>query len=744
MKQILGAIVLIVFIISLISSALTYSQVNQEEKRLTSDLQFRSSLVAESLRETVEPNFINKSDQYLQTVVEKFADKERVVGLAIFDNKENIVAMTTSLPKDVLLSQDIAPHAMDEDKANGDFLKINNKKTYMFALPLHDKGSVVGSLMIVQNADYIDARLLDIWKSNLIRLFVQALLLSIAALLIIRWIIYQPIANLVESIKSMRMGIPQQNKSKANYLFFGPLVKEVANINKSLTEARHTASEEAKLRLEKLDSPWTRERLKEFIKEFLKDKTIFLVSNREPYIHVKEGSKIKYFFPASGMATAIEPVMHATGGTWIAHGSGNADKQVVDSHDRIRVPPDEPQYTLRRVWLTEEEEEGYYYGFSNEGIWPLCHMAHTRPIFRKEDWNQYEKVNGKFAESVFQEIKGVEKPLILIQDYHFALLPRMIKNHRPDAQVSIFWHIPWPNSEAFRICPWRKEMLDGLLGADLIGFHTQQSCLNFLDTVGREHESLIDFEQFTITKGGHISYIKPFPISIPFSNGEYEISGEKKEGKNIQKILDDLHVHTKYIAIGVDRLDYTKGIIERLKAVEFFLDQNPQYRKQFTLIQIAPPTRSRIERYLRFGEEVEEEVNRINKKFTQNNWKPIVFLKKHHTHEEIFALYKAANVCLVTSLHDGMNLVAKEFVSVRSDEQGVLVLSQFAGASRELKDALIVNPYNIEGTAEAIREALTMSKVEQNRRMKRMREIVKNYNVYRWAADFLKTLSSIT
>ncbi|MBI2611754.1 trehalose-6-phosphate synthase [Candidatus Gottesmanbacteria bacterium] len=743
MKQIIGAIVIIVFIISLIVFAFTYSQVEQEEKRLTSDLQFRSSLVAESLRETIEPNFINKSEEYLQTVVEKFADKERVVGLAIFDNKENVIAMTKTLPRQTFVNQEIAAHSMDQDQANGEFVKIDKKKIYLFALPLHDKESVVGSLMIVQNADYIDTRLIDIWKNNMIRLFIQALLLSIATLLIIRWIIYQPIASLVESIRSMRMGIPQEEKGKSNYIFFGPLMREVANINRSLTEARHAASEEAKMRLEKLDTPWTKERLKEFVKEFLKDRTIFLVSNREPYIHVKEGGKIKYFFPASGMATAIEPIMQACGGTWIAHGSGNADKLVVDKHDRIKVPPEEPQYTLRRVWLTEEEEEGYYYGFANEGIWPLCHMAHTRPIFRKEDWQEYEKVNGKFAESILQEIKDIEKPLILIQDYHFALLPRMIKNQRPDAQVSIFWHIPWPTPEGFRICPWRKEMLNGMLGGDLIGFHTQLSCNNFLETVGREHESILDFEQFTITKGGHISLVKPFPISIPFSNGVYEIRGEKKEAKDPKKILEELHVHTKYIAVGVDRLDYTKGIIERLRAIEFFLDHNPQYRRQFALIQVAPPTRSRIERYLRFAEEVESEVNRINKKFTQNNWKPIVFLKKHHTHSEIFALYKAANVCLVTSLHDGMNLVAKEFVSVRDDEQGVLILSQFAGAARELKDALIVNPYNIEGTAEAIRLALTMSRVEQNRKMKRMREVVKNYNIYRWAADFLKTLSSI-
>lgn len=743
MKQIVGAVLLIVFIISLIVFAFTFSQVEQEQQRLTSDVQFRSSLVAESLRETVEPNFINKSNEYLQTVVEKFADNERVVGLAIFDNKENVIAMTKSLPSEALSKQEIAAHAMDEDKANGDFLVVNDKKTYLFALPLHDKGSVVGSLMIVQNADYIDARLLDIWKNNMIRLFFQALLLSIATLLIIRWIIYQPIASLVESIRSMRMGIPQENKGRANYLFFGPLMKEVASINKSLTEARLAASEEAKMRLEKLDTPWTKERLKEFVKEFLKDRTIYMVSNREPYIHVKDGGKTKYFFPASGMATAVEPIMQACGGTWIAHGSGNADKMVVDKHDRIRVPPEEPQYTLRRVWLTEQEEEGYYYGFSNEGIWPLCHMAHTRPIFRKEDWLEYEKVNAKFAESIFQEIKNVEKPIILIQDYHFALLPRMIKNHRPDAHVSIFWHIPWPNSEIFRICPWRKEMLDGMLGADLIGFHTQLSCNNFLDTAGKELEALIDYEQFTIAKGGHITAIKPFPISIPFSNGVYEISGEKKEKIDAKKILDELHVHSKYIAVGVDRLDYTKGIIERLRAVEFFLDHNPQYKGNFTFIQVAPPTRSHIQRYLRFAEEVEEQVNRINKKFTDKNWKPIVFLKKHHTHSEIFALYKLANICLVTSLHDGMNLVAKEFVSVRDDEQGVLILSQFAGASRELKDALIVNPYNIEGTAEAIREGLTMSKVEQNRRMKRMRDVVRNYNVYRWAADFLKTLSSL-
>lgn len=743
MKQFLGAILLILGVITLIVIAFTLNQVGQEEQRLRVDLQHRSTLLAESLKETVEPNFVNKSDQYLQSVVKKFDNRERIDGLAIYDNNGAIIAISSSLPAEISRSQKIAENAMDADKANGGFVQLENKKLYLLAVPLHDDKSVVGALMVVQNASYIDERLKEIWKANLVRLFVQATLLSLAALLLIRWIIYEPVRKMGESLRLARTGeVGQVSQNLPTSFFFRPLVKEISNIRKSLWEARITASEEARLRLEKLDSPWTSQRLKEFTKDILKGRAIFLVSNREPYIHTKTGGKINYYFPASGMVTAVEPIMQSCGGMWIAHGSGDADRLTVDKNDKLQVPPDEPKYTLRRVWLTEKEETGYYYGFSNDGLWPLCHIAHVRPTFRKEDWEEYKKANGKFAQAVISEIKNFHRPIILIQDFHLALLPRMIKNARPDATVGIFWHIPWPNPESFSICPWKKEILDGMLGADLIGFHTQLHCNNYVETVGRELESLIDFERFTITRGGHTSYIKPFPISIAFPE---EHSQLKRPSSNVetQKLLKELGVKTSYLGVGVDRLDYTKGILERLKAIEIFLTRFPAYGGNFTFIQIAAPSRSKIKRYQDFAENVGKEVERINNLFKKKDWKPIVLLKQYHSREEIYRFYRMANFCLVTSLHDGMNLVAKEFVAARDDEKGVLILSQFTGASRELKEALFVNPYNGEQTAEAIRAALEMAPSEQTKRMKRMRETVKNYNVYRWSAELLKTMINL-
>jgi len=741
MKQFLIVIFLVALIVSLVAISFTISQVGQEEKRLTIDLQHRSTLLAESLKDNIEPNFINKSDQYLQNVVEKFADKERLAGLVVYDNKGNIVAVSSILPKDISDSQKTAFDVMDSDKANGDFGKLNDKKMYLFAVPLHDKNSVVGSLMIVQNAGYIDNRLNEIWKNNLIRLSVQIFLLSIASVLLLRWIIFKPMIGLAESLKQMRSG-GRRITSHGNHLFFKPLAREISNMNKSLMEARFAAKEEARLRLEKLDSPWTKERLKEFVKDLLKNQEIFVVSNREPYVHTKEGNKTSFFFPTSGMVTAIEPFIQACGGTWIAHGSGDADKLVVDKYDRIKVPPDEPKYTLRRVWLTDEEEEGYYYGFSNEGLWPLCHIAHTRPIFRQEDWQEYQNVNRKFAKATLEEIKSVKNPVILVQDFHLALFPRLIKRERPDAKIGLFWHVPWPNSESFSICPFKKDLLKGMLGADLLGFHTQLHCNNFIDTVSKELESLIDLEQFAVTRNEHITYIKAFPISIAFYNGYHPHDQSiQLDSANILKSLD---IKAKYIALGVDRLDYTKGILERFKAIEFFLDKNPSYKENFVLIQISPPSRSRIKRYQDFDNEVKAETDRINSKFQSRGWKPIILLKKRHTHNELNEFYKLANICLVTSLHDGMNLVSKEFVAARDDEKGVLILSQFAGASRELKEALIINPYNAEQVSEAIKSGLEMSEKEQKRNMSKMRDVIKNNNVYRWSAELLRTLVNLS
>jgi trehalose-6-phosphate synthase len=497
------------------------------------------------------------------------------------------------------------------------------------------------------------------------------------------------------------------------------------------------------------ESLCTADRLRIHVQNKLQNGRLFVVSNREPYEHVLNEKSIEVMVPASGLVTAIEPVLVACEGTWIAHGAGEADTQTVDEHDRLRVPPDHPQYTLRRVWLSHEEEDGYYYGFSNEGLWPLCHIAHTRPVFRKEDWSCYQAVNRKFATAVLQEMEGTEEPFLLVQDYHLALLPRLVKKERPDARVAIFWHIPWPNPQAFGICPWERELLDGLLGADLIGFHTQSHCNYFLETIDSCLESRIDWEHFAVNRGGQRTLIKPFPISVGFSGlGEKRNGREKGNGNGSGlpdrgALINQLGIEAAFLGVGVDRVDYTKGILERFRGIERFFEKFPAYQERFTFVQIGAPSRTRIKSYSDLMAEAEREAERINGRFQAGKWKPIVFLKRYHSHREIEAYYRAAQVCLVTSLHDGMNLVAKEFVASRDDEQGALILSAFTGASRELCDALIVNPYDIEALADAIRSALSMDPAERAVRMQRMRRVVKEHNIYCWAASLITELAEI-
>jgi trehalose 6-phosphate synthase len=453
--------------------------------------------------------------------------------------------------------------------------------------------------------------------------------------------------------------------------------------------------------------------------------------------------------PPSGLVTAIEPVLQACDGVWVACGSGDADKASVDEFDRLRVPPDEPRYSLRRVWLTEQEEAQYYDGFANEGLWPLCHIAHTRPIFRAADWDCYQRVNQRFANALLEEMEGSEEPVVFVQDYHFALLPRMIKRARPDARVAIFWHIPWPNSEAFGICPWQGELLDGLLGADLIGFHIPMHCHNFLDSVDRVMESRTDREHMTVRRHGHLTTVRPYPVSVAFEAvpqiaiGADDPLAEDHRAAERQQLLSEFGVRAESVALGVDRLDYTKGIVERLEAIEQLLEDHPWHRERLTVVQIAAPSRTRIQSYADLKTKVEETVERINWRYQTARWKPIVLIQRQCNHDEVKRWYRVAELCMVTSLHDGMNLVAKEYVAARDDEDGVLLLSKFTGAAMELHDALLVNPYDVTGVSEAIHRALEMPRAERRQRMQRMRRQVMEHNIYLWAASILGDLREL-
>ena len=741
MKYIFAIIGSVVVAVSLVALGFNIRQVDQERATLTTNLEQRASLLAYSLKESVEPYYANSSQSSfqnsLQKVVNKFANRERLAGIALYDNKGTLLATSSGLPKTIIENIKIVADAMDSNTSNNDFFDTEGENRYVHVDPLHNDESIVGALMIVQNAGYINTSISQIWKDNLLRLFIQIIIFSITIFIVLRFFVFRQVIRLVESVKKIRMGEGKESfKDVGEYSFFTPLAKEITHISKSLSQARLSAQEEARMRFEKLDTPWTAERLKEFVKAYLKDQKIFLLFKGEPYTHKKSKDGIYCFSQAGGVLTALEPLMEACGGMWIAHGSGDADKETVDENDTIKVPPENPKYTLKRVWLTEEEDNGYDKGYSAQGLYPLCLNTHTRPIFKEEDWIEYKKVNEKFAKVLLTEIKDVPRPIIIVNEYHFSLLPKIIKEGRPDARIGIFWHTPWPSAEAFSICPQRKEILEGILGADVIGFHTQQFCNNFIDTIGKNVESLIDFDKFSITRDEHISYIRAFPIGVDFTNKQES----KKSNLLGKKILSDLKIKTKYLGLGVDRLDYAKGIPERFKGIEYFLDTHPEYKEQLTFLQIASPCRSKIEKYLEYKDLVSREAERINKKFGIKEWKPIVLEMKQYDHPDINSLYKSADICVVTSLHDGMNLVSKEYVAERNDELGVLILSQFTGASHDMKGALIINPYGAKEIADAIFKGITMSPVEQSKRMKTMRNSVKNYNIYRWAAELIKAI----
>ena len=511
-----------------------------------------------------------------------------------------------------------------------------------------------------------------------------------------------------------------------------------------LSRVRQALAEmEEKQRLEiDFRENWTPQALRQVVDGMLQSAQVLVVSNREPYIHNRgaDGRPVVQV-PASGMVTAIEPIMRACAGVWIAHGSGTADREVVDRHDHVKVPPDDPTYTLRRVWLTGEQEEGYYYGFSNEGLWPLCHLAYVRPEFRAGDWRAYQEVNAKFAEACASEAT-TDSPVVLIQDFHFALLPKLLREKIPKATILLFWHIPWPNAETFGVCPWKREMLMHMLSADILGFHTRYHCQNFLDAVDRFVECQIDHEHMTVTLKGHVCRVAPYPISIEWPPrwlkglpGVAECRVAVRERYGISP--------NAFLGLGVERWDFTKGIIERFHALEILLDRNPRYRGRITLLQIAAPSRSQLAAYQALQKHTYAEVERINGKFAVDGWQPIVLIGEHQEPARVFELYRGADFCLVNSLHDGMNLVAKEFVAARDDVDGVLILSTFAGASRELTEAILVNPFDVTETADAIEIAMRMNREERRGRMRLMRRTVKENNIYRWAGRMLMDAARI-
>jgi trehalose 6-phosphate synthase len=723
----------------LVTFVITWNDVRAVERARQIALEEGAASVTRLLRDLVEPLLTTGAAGQLDATIADFSAREHLAGVAIHDLAGRALAATSS---GLAALRGPAPvRCVSPERACGASVASAGREMYVYTTPVRRDHTVVASLSTFSDDGADSTGRGALWLGALIRVVPQVLLIAFVAVGVVKTVVLRPIARTARWMKDLRLGRATARLDPHDRALLDPISTEAASLADSLMSARATAQEEARLR-EAGDSLWTAERLRAGVQSRLAGNPLVVVSNREPYEHVRRGGGVEARVPASGLVTALEPVLHACAGTWIAHGSGDADRDVVDGRDHVRVPPDDPCYSLRRVWLTRDEEDGYYYGFSNEGLWPLCHIAFTRPIFRASDWEQYQRVNLRFAQTVLEELEGAAQPFVLVQDYHFALVPGLVKDARPDARIAVFWHIPWPNPEAFGVCPWQREILDGLLGADIVSFHIQAHCSNFLRTIDRMLECRIEWERSAVNRRAHVTLMRSHPISVAFDEppeADESVAEERAATRRSLGAEGPGHV----LAVGVDRIDYTKGLIERLRAIECLLAKDPDLAGRFSFVQVGAPSRTQIKRYQDLVTEVGVEAGRINRRFETGGWKPIALRATHHDQRQIRRLYRAADVCLVTSLHDGMNLVAKEFVASRADEEGVLVLSQFAGASCELRDALLVNPYDVEQLAEAIRAAIEMPAGERRARMRHMRRIVREHNVYRWAADLVSDLAEV-
>ena len=683
------------------------------------DLEIRSSLIANTVQEPFEELIRTGNRTRLLQFFTRITQDERLYALGFCASPESRPLATATLPPEIRcaeLERFAGPSSHLLTSAHGPLL--------VSVKPLEAEGASAGQLILLHDMSFVARRSKET-REYLFYFFVG---LGITVSLITVVIAQLSWRGWIQGLRALLRGEGLSRPSdKPDSAELRPIAQDLRALIRDI-EAEHQSHDHDRV-------AWTPEVLRAILHGELHGQEVIVVSNREPYIHVRQGDAIAIRRPASGLVTALEPIMRACSGTWIAHGSGSADRDVVDGRDRVAVPQEQPAYQIRRVWLSGEEEAGYYYGFANEGLWPLCHIAHVRPTFRTSDWEQYVRVNRRFAHAVVQESKFPD-PIVLVQDYHFALLPTMIREELPSATIITFWHIPWPNPEAFGICPWREELLDGLLGSSILGFHTQFHCNNFVDTVDRLLEARADREMFTVSHRGRLTAVKRYPISVEWPPSPALVSKPVEQCR--LDVRERHHLPRDHaIGVGVDRLDYTKGIEERLRAVERLLEMRPEWVGRFTFIQIAAPTRGGIEQYHDYELRVSALATRINDRFAHSAHPPLLLKVEHHEPQEIYEYYRAAELCFISSLHDGMNLVAKEFISSRDDERGVLVLSQFTGAARELPEAIMINPYDTDQCATALHTALSMPTGEQRARIRLMRGLIEEFNVFRWAGRML-------
>lgn len=717
--QVILALILGLALLTWVASKVVETTARQWFER---DASSRTHLISLSASHSLANSWSNPVE--LKNMLQTIARDERVMAVVACNNDYTLRSSTPGFPQEFDCVE-VGPRIRasvrsrnEQELPFGSWSTVTTLPTgrvYVSSIPISSAEGELGFVILVQDLSYVDKREARA-QTFLIVVFG---ILAIGAFGIPVVVAKRTRRDWSIELRRFLRGDVKQSRE------FQPILSDVREMI-----GRITAEQE--------DAPgqWTPARLKSTLNHLLHGERIVILANREPYIHEKRpDGNIEIMHPASGLVSALEPVMRACSGVWVAHGSGSADRETVDRYDHVKVPPGEESYEIRRVWVSEEEQQGHYYGFSNEGLWPLCHVAHARPVFRADDWHQYLAVNEKFADAVCSETDS-ENPIILVQDYQFALAPAMIRKRLPSATIIAFWHIPWPNAERMGICPWRNEILEGMLGSSILGFHTQLYCNNFLDSVDRYLETRIDREANAVIIKGQRTLIRPYPISIEWPNRWVDSAPSPEECRAI--VLREWGLKaTALLGVGVDRLDYTKGIEERLLAVERLLERYPEYRGRFTFAQLAAPSRTKIQRYKELNDTVDALASRINQRFGTSDYKPILLLRAHHEPPEVFRFFRAADVCYVSSLHDGMNLVAKEFIAARTDLQGVLVLREFTGAARELTEALIVNPYDLEASSAALAAALAMPIEEQQDRMRSMRSLVAQFNVYRWAGKML-------
>ncbi len=660
----------------------------------------------------VESHARDATPETLQRVLDSVSDSEDAAGLLVCSAADARIALTGS-GGELECRSEVAQASM---RSKGKTARgvIGTRSVLVTAHPI----GAAGTVFVLQDRSFVDARR----KHLLLVLFISAEAVLLALLFLARagaWLGSRRTEEAARSVvRQMRSPTATGSHVPADLRLLARDVHDTVELLRATPDRRGAA------------------RLRAFVETRIPSGGLVVVANREPYAHERKvDGRVVIERPASGLVTAIEPILRACGGTWVGHGSGAADRAHADRAGRLAVPPAAPEYTLRRVWLGEDEYERYYSGFANEGLWPLCHIAHTQPAFRAADWAAYQSVNETFARAAVEE--AAAGSLLLIQDYHFALVPRMIRNQTPHAVTSLFWHIPWPNAEMVGICPWKESLLEGMIGADVVGFHTRQHCLNFLESAERYLECRVDREQMSVTYGGHRARVRAYPISVEWPYP----AAPRDAGSSLRRSLGipmDAHV-----SVGVDRADYTKGLLERVAAIELLLEQNPLLIGRYVLVQLASPTRSSIRRYQQLADDLREAVARVNDRFGTAAWKPIVLQMKTFTPHEVRRHYAMANSAVVTPLHDGMNLVAKEYVASCEDGDGALVLSEFAGAAKELEGALVVNPYDAQQVAQAILRAIHMPGVERRARMQVMRDQIASSSIYHWSEKLLTDMCEV-